>query len=148
MPGHSHTISTDTLIVGAGPAGLAAAMELAKAGQDFMVIEKQAEVGGLAKTYTFKEGDLTFRTDNGPHRFFSKNPYLYDFIAELLDEQWISVRRQTRQYIDGKFYDYPVNAKQALGNLGPAKVKKIVFDYSMAKIQYSIFKHPIDNFYD
>ncbi len=141
-------VTTETLIIGAGPAGLATAMELAKAGKDFMVIEKQAEVGGLAKTYTFQEGGLTFLTDNGPHRFFSKNPYLYDFIAELLDEQWITVRRQTRQYIDGKFYDYPVNAKQALRNLGPFKATRIVLDYGLAKIQYGLFKRPINNFYD
>src|SRR6266536_2615515 len=112
------TITTKTLIIGAGPAGLATAMELLRADEDFVLIEKQPIVGGLARTHVFQEGDLTFRTDNGPHRFFSKNQYLYDFIEDLIDEQWITVQRQTRQFIDGKFYDYPVKATQALRNVG------------------------------
>lgn len=141
-------LTTDTLIIGAGPAGLATAMELSKAGKDFVVVEKESVVGGLAKTYTFTEGNLVFRTDNGPHRFFSKNPYLYEFIENLIDEQWIEVRRQTRQFIGGKFYDYPVNAMQALKNLGVFKAAQILFDYGVAKIQYSVFKKPIKNFAD
>jgi protoporphyrinogen oxidase len=141
-------LHTETLIIGAGPAGLSAAMELFRAGKDFMVIEKQDSVGGLAKTYTFKEGKHTFLTDNGPHRFFSKNPYLYDFIEDLLDEKWITVKRQTRQYIDGKFYDYPVNAPQALRNIGPIKSARIGIDYLLAKIRYGVLGKKIANFDD
>jgi UDP-galactopyranose mutase len=111
-------IETDTLIIGAGPAGLAAALELSKRGKQFVVLEKEASVGGLSRTYTFRERDLEFHTDNGPHRFFSKNPYLYEVIGALLKDDWIQVRRQTRQYIDGKFYDYPINFKQAFRNIG------------------------------
>jgi protoporphyrinogen oxidase len=141
-------LTTETLIIGAGPAGLACAMELSKAGKDFIVVEKDSVVGGLAKTYEFREGDLVFRTDNGPHRFFSKNPYLYEFIEDLIDEQWIEVRRQTRQFIGGKFYDYPVNAMQALKNLGPLKAVQILFDYGIAKLKYGVLKKPIRNFAD
>ncbi len=141
-------LSTETLIIGAGPAGLAAAMELAKAGRDFIVVEKDSVVGGLAKTYRFEEGKDVFLTDNGPHRFFSKNPYLYDFIEDLLDEKWITVQRQTRQYIDGKFYDYPVNAAQALRNLGFFKSVRIVTDYGLAKVQYGLLNKPVKNFDD
>ena len=141
-------IETETLIVGAGPAGLACAMELLKAGKDFILVEADSQVGGLAKTYIFKEGELEFRTDNGPHRFFSKNQYLYDFIESLIAEQWITVHRQTRQFIDGKFYDYPINAVQALKNVGPWKAFQMGRDYFVAKIIYSCFKKPIKNFAD
>ena len=137
-----------TLIIGAGPAGLAAAMELSRAGKEFRVIEKSATVGGLAKTYSFEENGLVFRTDNGPHRFFSKNPYLYRFIEGLIKEQWIEVKRQTRQYIGGKFYDYPVNPAQALANIGPRKAVKIVADYAAAQVRYGLLKRPIRNFED
>jgi protoporphyrinogen oxidase len=141
-------LHAETLIIGAGPAGLAAAMELSRAGKDFIIMEKQPVVGGLAKTYTFKEGDLTFKTDNGPHRFFSKNPYLYEFIEDLLDEKWITVKRQTRQFIDGKFYDYPVNAAQALRNIGPVRSVRIILDYGVAKLRFGLLKKPIRNFDD
>lgn len=141
-------IKTDTLIIGAGPAGLACAMELFKTKKDFVVIEKQSSVGGLSKTYVFKEDGIVFKTDNGPHRFFSKNQYLYDFIEDLLKDKWITVRRQTRQFIDGKFYDYPINFIQALKNIGLLRAVGMGFDYFIAKIQYRLFKKEVKNFED
>ncbi len=137
-----------TLVIGAGPAGLAAAMELSRAGKDFAVIEKSGRVGGLAKTYEFREDGLVFRTDNGPHRFFSKNPYLYRFIEGLVNENWIEVRRQTRQYIAGKFYDYPIRPAQALANIGPRKAVRMIADYAAAQIRYGLLKKPIMHFED
>lgn len=142
------SIRTNTLIIGAGPAGMACAMELSKAKKDFIVIDKQASVGGLSKTYLFEEGNLTFRTDNGPHRFFSKNKYLYEFIEGLLHEKWIVVNRQTRQYIEGKFYDYPINAVQALKNIGLLKSIRMGIDYFISKIRYRVFRKKIENFED
>ncbi len=138
----------ETLIIGAGPAGLAAAMELAEAKRDFRIIERSSAVGGLAKTYEFHEGDLVFRTDNGPHRFFSKNPRLYAFMERLLGDRWIEVKRQTRQFIGGKFYDYPVNPAQALANIGPAKAMRMMADYAVAQVRYGLMKKPILNFED
>lgn len=141
-------IKTETLIIGAGPAGLACGMELLKAGKSFVVVEADSRVGGLAKTYIFNEDNLVFMTDNGPHRFFSKNQYLYDFISNLIKENWIVVKRQTRQFIDGKFYDYPVNVVQALKNVGFYKAFRMGIDYFIAKIKYAIFKKPIISFAD
>lgn len=137
-----------TLIIGGGPAGLASAMILCDNKEDFLVLEKQPHIGGLSKTYTIEEDGLIFRTDYGPHRFFSKNKFLYQFIENILDEQWIQVNRVTRQYIKGKFYDYPVNGLQVIKNIGPWMVLKIFTGYIIAIIQYRIFKKPIRNFYD
>lgn len=53
------------VIVGAGPGGLAAAMQLAKAGADVTVLEKQSWVGG--RTATFSQDGFTF--DFGPTFF-------------------------------------------------------------------------------
>lgn len=138
----------DTVIIGAGPAGMACAMELTKADQKVTIIEKDEKVGGLAKTIEFKEGDLLFRTDIGPHRFFSKNKYLYDFIGDLLKEDWRLIPRQTRQFIDGKFYDYPVKAMQAFRNIGLLRAIRMVLDYFIAATQYGIFKKDIKSFED
>jgi protoporphyrinogen oxidase len=141
-------LKTDILIIGAGPAGLACAYELTKAKRDFILVEKDGVVGGLAKTYEFNEEGLVFRTDNGPHRFFSENSDLYRLIEELLGNEWIKVRRQTRQFIDGKFYDYPVNFGQALKNIGLLKAGRMLADYARAKIEYGLFRKKIENFSD
>jgi protoporphyrinogen oxidase len=141
--------TTETLIIGAGPAGMATAMELSKAGKAFIVVDVDAYVGGLSKTYTYTESDgSVFHTDNGPHRFFSKNPYLYEFIGDLLKDDWILVNRQTRQFIDGKFYDYPINAIQAFKNIGPVKAARMIIDYVIAKWKYGVMKKPVTNFED
>lgn len=113
------------LILGAGPAGLACAMELWKAKKHFTVVEKDKLIGGLAKTHQFRK----FRFDNGPHRFFSKNKYLYLFIDDLLHEKWIRVKRSTRFYVHGKFYRYPVDLLNVITTMEPIQLVRILKDY-------------------
>ena len=140
---------TETLIIGAGPAGMSAAMDLSKHGKDFVVVEKDSKVGGLSKTYEIVEEDGSkFLTDNGPHRFFSKNPYLYEFIEGLLGEEWIEVKRQTRQYIDGVFFEYPINFKQVLRDIPFTKLFRMGLDYIWAFVRYKLFKKEIKTFKD
>ncbi|MBI4210558.1 MAG: FAD-dependent oxidoreductase [Candidatus Diapherotrites archaeon] len=117
------------LILGAGPSGMACAMELYKAGRRFTIVEKDSQVGGLSKTYVFGK----FRTDIGGHRFFSQNKYLYDFIEDLLKEKWIKVKRSSRFYIGGKFYNYPVDLRTALPTMGPIKAAMALKDYVYEK---------------
>lgn len=121
----------ETLILGGGPAGLSCGMELCRAGKRFAVVEKESQVGGLAKTLQL--GD--FRTDIGPHRFYSKNRYLYEFIEDLLGEQWIQVQRFTRFYVQGKFYAYPVRLTNALKNMGLASATRVLRDYSLEQFR-------------
>jgi len=68
------------LIIGAGPAGLTAALELVRAGQKPVVIEADSQVGGISKTVNF-EGN---RMDIGGHRFFSKSDWVMDWWQEML----------------------------------------------------------------
>lgn len=136
------------LILGAGPAGLACAMELSRKGIRSTIVERDELIGGLAKTVRITEGEHVFLTDIGPHRFFSKNKYLYDFIEDLLHEEWRKVPRLTRQFIDGKFYNYPVNPTQVFRNLGLWKSARIGIDYFLARLRYGLFGKPLLTFED
>lgn len=140
------TENHNILILGGGPAGMACAMELHNARKKSTIIEKDNKIGGLSKTLKFTEGDCVFRTDIGPHRFFSKNKYLYDFIDDLLKEKWIVVDRKTRQFIDGKYYDYPIDAFQAFRNIGIFRAIGMGVSYFSAVIKYRVFKKEIKNF--
>lgn len=129
-------MNKEVLILGAGPAGMAAAFELHKANKSFIAIEKHDKVGGLARTFQYGE----FRTDTGPHRFFSQNQYLYDLVEDLLGERWIKVDRLTRFYIDGKFFLYPVELKNALLNVGLYKTYRVLFDYLSERLKKIFIK--------
>ena len=61
---------TETLIIGAGPAGLTAGYLLSKEGHKVTVVERDpVYVGGISRTVNYKG----FLFDIGGHRFFFKS---------------------------------------------------------------------------
>src|SRR5947199_7435632 len=56
------------VIIGGGPAGLTAALELSKHGVPATVLEADKQVGGIARTVNYKG----YLFDIGGHRFFTK----------------------------------------------------------------------------
>ena len=67
------------VIVGAGFTGLAAAYELAKAGQRVVVLEKEPVVGGLASG--FMVGDFTL--ERFYHHWFTNDVHVMELIDEI-----------------------------------------------------------------
>lgn len=61
-------IETETLILGGGWSGLVAANLLSERGSKSVLLERDAELGGLARTFAFKG----FKFDVGGHRLFFK----------------------------------------------------------------------------
>ena len=80
------------VVIGAGPAGLSAAIEATKIGIRPLVVEKSGRPGGLARTETHKG----FRFDIGGHRYFSQIPEVEDFWREMLGEDLLRVCRLSR----------------------------------------------------
>jgi protoporphyrinogen oxidase len=121
----------DTVIIGAGPAGLTAAYELAKVGRQAIVLESDDCVGGISRTVE-RDG---WRFDIGGHRFFTKVGAVENFWHEILAEDDFMMRpRKSRIYYQGKFYDYPLKASNALGNLGVVEAVRCVLSYAWARI--------------
>ncbi len=121
------------VIVGAGPGGLTAAYLLAKSGYDVTVLEADDQVGGISRTVVYKG----YRFDIGGHRFFTKIKPVEELWHEILGDQFISVPRLSRIHYDGKFFDYPLKAKNALQGLGPINAALILFSYIKAHLQPS-----------
>ena len=102
------------VIIGAGPAGLTAAYELAKLNLHPIVLEKGERVGGLARTEDYKG----FFFDMGGHRFFTKVEEVNELWRHLLGENFLRRPRLSRIYYNRKFFDYPLKPLNALAGLG------------------------------
>ena len=117
-------------IIGAGPAGITAAYQLAKAGVDIEVFEAGPSVGGLAKTIPL----WNQRVDLGPHRFFSTDRRVNELWLEVVGNDYSMVDRLTRIYYDQRFYNYPLKIGNALGNMGPANAIRCLVSYFKEKL--------------
>ena len=118
-----------TLVCGAGPAGLTAAYQLARQGFPVTVLESSDIVGGISQTASYRG----FRFDIGGHRFFTKIRPVEELWEELLGDELIDVPRLSRIHYEGKYFDYPLKAVNALRGLGLWRAAAIVGSYLHAR---------------
>lgn len=126
------TEKPEVVVIGAGPAGLSAGWELMKREIPVTIIEGDSVVGGISRTAQ-RDG---WRFDIGGHRFFTKVPEVEKLWHEILpDEDFLLRPRSSRIYYNGKFFDYPLKAGNALGGLGVAEAARCIGSYALAKLR-------------
>ena len=124
------TTSRRLVVIGAGPAGLTAAFEAQRSGFAVTVLEKDpVYVGGISRTVRYKGN----RFDIGGHRFFSKSDEIVRWWKARLPDDFIQVRRMSRIYYHGRFFDYPLKPWNALSNLGLLTSTACVLSYAWAR---------------
>jgi protoporphyrinogen oxidase len=117
--------------IGAGPACLTAARRLAAEGADVTVLERDPQhVGGISRTEHYKG----FRFDVGGHRFFSKSAEIEALWDEILGDQLITRPRKSRIFYNGKLFDYPLRAYDALTKLGIFESFLCMASYAKARL--------------
>jgi len=121
----------DLVIVGAGPAGLAAAHAAVAAGAGVVVLEQLDRVGGLARTLTFRSS----RFDIGPHRFYTRNREVDRLFRSVLGEDLVEVPRLTRILHGRRFFNYPLTPLNALRGVGPLRSAAILASYAAAQLR-------------
>ncbi len=126
------TRARQIVIVGAGPAGLTAALALTKRGESPTIFEADSVVGGISRTEV-RDG---WRFDIGGHRFFTKVREVEDLWHEILPpEDFLMRPRMSRIYYRGKFFDYPLRATNALRNLGIRESVACVASYAWVRVR-------------
>jgi protoporphyrinogen oxidase len=126
---HTESQKCPFLVIGAGAAGLTAAMELQKSGLRATVLEKDLVVGGLARTVCYKG----YRFDIGGHRFFTKVDEICKMWKEVLGADLLQCARRSRIYFGGKYFDYPLRPLNALCGLGINRSIAAALSYFWAK---------------
>jgi len=119
-----------TVIVGAGPAGLTAALELGKLGRRASVFEADDIVGGISRSVVF-EG---CRMDIGGHRFFTKVSEVEALWREICGDDLLVRERMSRIFYNDRFFDYPLKPVNALRGLGVTEAVRVVLSYLHAQL--------------
>jgi protoporphyrinogen oxidase len=118
------------VIIGAGPAGLAAAYESIRLGILPVLLEKSNIVGGISRTEQYNG----YYFDVGGHRFFSKSAQINRLWQHMLGEDFLKVTRKSRIYYKDRYFNYPLRPVNALYNLGIFESFQIVFSYLKSQL--------------
>ncbi len=130
-----------TAILGAGPAGLTSAYVHAARRAPAVVLEADATVGGLAKTVCVNG----YRLDLGGHRFFTTIEPIHRLWDTMLGSDLLTRPRLSRIYYDGKFFSYPLRARDVRVGLGFAESARCVLSYLAGQRQR---RHEPESFED
>ena len=109
----SRKVSSQTVVLGAGAAGLSAALELARNNVPVTVVDLESSPGGLCRTVE-RDG---YRFDLGGHRFISRDESLVDSVKELLGSDLLEATRRSVILLDGKSFRYPLEPLDLVRNL-------------------------------
>lgn len=94
------------VILGAGLTGLSAALHLRERGVPFRILEREAQVGGLART----DEERGFRFDRTGHLLHLRDPALRARVLGWLGDAPLTLSRQSRVWSHGVLTRYPFQA--------------------------------------
>ena len=135
-------------VLGGGLAGLACAYELARAGVEVTVIEREPQVGGMASSFVEELDGEEWSYDFGPHRFHTTDEELLSHVRTILDGNHVRAQRLSRILLFGRFFDYPLVAKNVLRNLPRRVLVRAFLDYYYVKLteRLGLSHHSDENF--
>jgi sialic acid synthase SpsE/protoporphyrinogen oxidase len=108
-------------ILGAGVTGLTLAYELLKKGQKVELIEKDSNVGGLAKTFFWKGRDI----DLGPHIYHTPDKDIQEYWETEFKDLFHQRDHWSKNLKNGEYFDYPIS-KEFVDNL-PANTRDTIY---------------------
>lgn len=120
------------LVLGGGITGLAAARTLAAAGEEFLVLEAEAEPGGWCRSV--RSGEYVF--DRSGHFLHLADPRMREWILDLPGVSWETVARDARVLLRGRITPYPFQAN--LYGHAPDLVRRCLADFAAERIRDAV----------
>jgi protoporphyrinogen oxidase len=118
------------VVIGAGPAGLAAAWKLSGKGLETVVLEKSSGPGGLSRTLIYKG----YRFDIGGHRFYTCDAGVMSWWQGLLKDDFLKIPRLSRIYHGGRYFSYPISVPDVLSRIGIGGAGAVLASYLKARV--------------
>jgi len=121
--------SADLVVLGAGPAGLAAAWRAARSGRSVVLLERAPTVGGMAAGFDV----AGVRVDHGSHRLHpSTAPAILADLTGLLGDDLQLRQRNGRLRIGDAWVGFPLRPAELVRRLPPALLARMVYDAATA----------------
>lgn len=118
------------VVLGAGPAGLAAAYALAKSGKSPVILEKSANAGGLMRT--IKRGSC--EVDFGRKEIYDRIPEVVELWDELLGAEFVPYPHRVGLLYKGVIVERSREFRGALRGMPPGMLLAAAGDFVRAKI--------------
>lgn len=128
------TDSVDVAVLGAGPAGLMAALRVARSGRSVTLVERAPAVGGMAGSFEV----AGVRVDFGSHRLHRVvQPWLRDELGHLLGDDLQERTRRGRIAFGGSWLRFPLRLSDLVRQLPPTFIARVGLDMAMGPLRGS-----------
>ena len=136
-----------TVILGAGIAGLSAALNASKAGHQVTVIEKENAIGGLCNSFR----DDGFLFEKGPHLLHPSSEKTLPTFHRLCHEFKGTIRKIEKKTLinfNNAYFRHPLQLLDSLSKLPPREFLRCSLSFidSFIRLHFGIPKHNDNNF--
>jgi protoporphyrinogen oxidase len=132
------------IILGAGLAGLMAGYKLTEHGYQVNILDKENQLGGLARTIRYKD----YLFDFSAHRFHTNNGEIMNIMQSLLGDKLKKQGKRSRIYMFGKYLKYPFEPLNLFKNMPISLALKGGMSYMFNKLFTSFNHHEVSSFKD
>ena len=132
MTAGAQGLDADVAVLGAGPAGLMAALRLAQRGRRVVVLERGGRVGGMAGSFEV----AGVRVDCGSHRLHPVvEPTLMAELRRLLGDDLQTRTRRGRIALGGRWLGFPLRVGDMARTMPKPLVGRIALDTALGPVR-------------